>query len=254
MSSPVRRPPRPCWRAAPPGRRGVGARLGRACGGGARRRPDPGRDGRPTPSASCRVSRRTWAGDELAEGCLAIQAGALWVATNVDPTLPTERGLLPGNGSLVAALRRATGADPEVAGKPQATDVPGRYRAHREPTAADGRGPAGQRHRRGERERASRACSCSPGYPTPEPCSTRPPGTDRTTSPPTSSGLAGEPGASCARVRSPAGRSPATRPTRPTRPTRTSRPSYCTPRPGGQRARPDRSVASAVRRALVRRP
>ncbi len=56
---------------------------------------------------------------QLAEGGLAIRAGALWVATNVDPTLPTERGLLPGNGSLVAALQRATGADPEVAGKPR---------------------------------------------------------------------------------------------------------------------------------------
>jgi HAD superfamily hydrolase (TIGR01450 family) len=55
---------------------------------------------------------------ELAEAALAIRAGALWVAANVDPTLPTERGLLPGNGSLVAALRTATGAEPQVAGKP----------------------------------------------------------------------------------------------------------------------------------------
>ncbi|CAM2736309.1 HAD family hydrolase [Mycobacterium intermedium] len=55
---------------------------------------------------------------DLAEAALAIRAGALWVAANVDPTLPTERGLLPGNGSLVAALRAATGAEPEVAGKP----------------------------------------------------------------------------------------------------------------------------------------
>ncbi len=55
---------------------------------------------------------------ELAEAALAIQAGALWVAANVDPTLPSERGLLPGNGSLVAALRAATGAEPKVAGKP----------------------------------------------------------------------------------------------------------------------------------------
>lgn len=55
---------------------------------------------------------------DLAEAALAIRAGALWVAANVDPTLPTERGLLPGNGSLVAALRAATGADPQVAGKP----------------------------------------------------------------------------------------------------------------------------------------
>ncbi|GAB7143158.1 HAD-IIA family hydrolase [Mycobacterium riyadhense] len=55
---------------------------------------------------------------ELAEAALAIRSGALWVAANVDPTLPTERGLLPGNGSLVAALRTATGAEPQVAGKP----------------------------------------------------------------------------------------------------------------------------------------
>lgn len=55
---------------------------------------------------------------DLAEAALAIRAGALWVAANVDPTLPTERGLLPGNGSFVAALRAATGAEPRVAGKP----------------------------------------------------------------------------------------------------------------------------------------
>jgi hypothetical protein len=58
---------------------------------------------------------------DLAEAALAIRAGALWVAANIDPTLPTERGLLPGNGSLVAALRIATGAEPKVAGKPAPT-------------------------------------------------------------------------------------------------------------------------------------
>lgn len=58
-----------------------------------------------------------WA--DLAEACLAIRAGAVWVACNVDPTLPTERGQLPGNGSMVAALRTATGATPAVAGKPE---------------------------------------------------------------------------------------------------------------------------------------
>lgn len=55
---------------------------------------------------------------DLAEACVALNAGALWVACNVDPTLPTERGQLPGNGSLVAALRAATGLEPLVAGKP----------------------------------------------------------------------------------------------------------------------------------------
>lgn len=57
-----------------------------------------------------------WA--QLAEACLAVRAGALWVACNIDPTLPTERGQLPGNGSMVAALRTATGQQPVVAGKP----------------------------------------------------------------------------------------------------------------------------------------
>ncbi|WP_447008780.1 HAD-IIA family hydrolase [Saccharothrix sp. DSM 118769] len=55
---------------------------------------------------------------ELAEACVAVRAGAKWVACNVDATLPTERGLLPGNGALVAALRTATGVEPLVAGKP----------------------------------------------------------------------------------------------------------------------------------------
>nr|WP_307810987.1 HAD-IIA family hydrolase [Tomitella cavernea] len=57
-----------------------------------------------------------WA--DLAEAALAVRNGAWWVATNVDSTLPDERGLLPGNGSLVAALATATGATPTVAGKP----------------------------------------------------------------------------------------------------------------------------------------
>lgn len=60
-----------------------------------------------------------WA--NLAEAALAIRSGATWVAANVDRTLPSERGLLPGNGSMVAALRAATDQDPQVAGKPEPT-------------------------------------------------------------------------------------------------------------------------------------
>jgi HAD superfamily hydrolase (TIGR01450 family) len=55
---------------------------------------------------------------QLAEACLAIRGGAMWVACNVDRTLPTERGLLPGNGAMVAALQAATDREPTVAGKP----------------------------------------------------------------------------------------------------------------------------------------
>jgi glycerol 3-phosphatase-2 len=55
---------------------------------------------------------------ELNEAALAVQRGARWVATNDDPTRPTDRGLVPGNGAAVAAVRAAVSVDPEVAGKP----------------------------------------------------------------------------------------------------------------------------------------
>jgi glycerol 3-phosphatase-2 len=56
--------------------------------------------------------------DDLAEVALALRGGIPWVATNLDATLPTERGLQPGNGAYVALLRTATGREPDVAGKP----------------------------------------------------------------------------------------------------------------------------------------
>jgi HAD superfamily hydrolase (TIGR01450 family) len=55
---------------------------------------------------------------DLAEAAYAVQAGAFWVATNVDSTLPTARGIAPGNGTLVGAVRQAVGVDPVVVGKP----------------------------------------------------------------------------------------------------------------------------------------
>lgn len=56
----------------------------------------------------------------LAEATAAVRGGAVWVATNVDLTLPTERGTMPGNGSMVGVVRIASGAEPLVAGKPAA--------------------------------------------------------------------------------------------------------------------------------------
>jgi glycerol 3-phosphatase-2 len=56
---------------------------------------------------------------QLAEAALAIRAGAWYVASNVDATLPTTRGPQPGNGSLVQVLVTATGQQPVVAGKPE---------------------------------------------------------------------------------------------------------------------------------------
>ena len=54
----------------------------------------------------------------LSEGVYAINAGALHVATNLDATLPTERGFALGNGSLVAAVVHASGKEPLAGGKP----------------------------------------------------------------------------------------------------------------------------------------
>lgn len=56
---------------------------------------------------------------DLAEATVAVRAGALWIATNTDMTIPTARGVMPGNGSLVAAVAAAVGVEPLVAGKPQ---------------------------------------------------------------------------------------------------------------------------------------
>lgn len=56
---------------------------------------------------------------QLAEATFAVRAGALWVASNLDLTVPTARGIAPGNGTLVAAVGTALGRSPDVvAGKP----------------------------------------------------------------------------------------------------------------------------------------
>ena len=56
--------------------------------------------------------------EHLRTACLAIRAGAAYVATNADKTFPTEVGLIPGAGAIVAALSAATDTDPLVVGKP----------------------------------------------------------------------------------------------------------------------------------------
>ncbi|MDI2131847.1 HAD-IIA family hydrolase [Yinghuangia seranimata] len=55
----------------------------------------------------------------LAEASYAVGAGVPWFASNADLTIPTERGIAPGNGALVGVVRAATGAEPIVAGKPE---------------------------------------------------------------------------------------------------------------------------------------
>jgi glycerol 3-phosphatase-2 len=55
----------------------------------------------------------------LAEGGLAVAAGALFIGSNADATLPTPRGRQPGNGSLLQVIATATGRAPLIAGKPE---------------------------------------------------------------------------------------------------------------------------------------
>jgi 4-nitrophenyl phosphatase len=49
----------------------------------------------------------------------ALRQGAMFVATNADLRYPTPRGLMPGAGSIVAALQATSGIEPLVIGKPE---------------------------------------------------------------------------------------------------------------------------------------
>ena len=59
----------------------------------------------------------TWA--QLTEAAFALQRGAQYFATNLDATLPQERGFALGNGALVRAVSYATRKRPVAAGKPE---------------------------------------------------------------------------------------------------------------------------------------
>ncbi|MGZ7259840.1 TIGR01457 family HAD-type hydrolase, partial [Streptococcus pyogenes] len=57
--------------------------------------------------------------EKLVTATLAIEKGAVFIGTNPDLNIPTERGLLPGAGSLLALLEAATRVQPHIVGKPQ---------------------------------------------------------------------------------------------------------------------------------------
>jgi len=60
----------------------------------------------------------TFTYDALSDASVAIRAGARFVATNADATLPTPDGPVPGAGAIVAFLSVASGREPEITGKP----------------------------------------------------------------------------------------------------------------------------------------
>lgn len=74
----------------------------------------------PTPDAVIQGFDPSLGWKDLAEAAFAVAAGAVWVATNTDLSIPQARGIAPGNGTLVAAVSAATGRSPLVAGKPEA--------------------------------------------------------------------------------------------------------------------------------------
>jgi len=57
--------------------------------------------------------------DKLATATLNIRAGAYFIGTNGDISLPTEYGVTHGNGAILAALQAATGIAPTIIGKPE---------------------------------------------------------------------------------------------------------------------------------------
>lgn len=57
--------------------------------------------------------------DKLSEACYAIEQGALFIGTNMDPSFPTERGNAPGNGAILRAIEHVTGVAAVVLGKPE---------------------------------------------------------------------------------------------------------------------------------------
>lgn len=57
--------------------------------------------------------------EKLAKACLAVRNGATFISTNGDIAIPTERGLMPGNGSLTSVIAVSTRVDPIFIGKPE---------------------------------------------------------------------------------------------------------------------------------------
>lgn len=61
---------------------------------------------------------RDFSYETIARASRSIREGAMFIATNDDPTHPTPEGLLPGTGALVAAVATSAESSPVVAGKP----------------------------------------------------------------------------------------------------------------------------------------
>lgn len=61
--------------------------------------------------------------EKLAKACLLVREGAQFISTNSDVALPSERGFLPGNGSITSVVSVSTGVQPLFIGKPESIIV-----------------------------------------------------------------------------------------------------------------------------------
>jgi NagD protein len=61
---------------------------------------------------------RTYSFERITRAIRLIAAGARFIATNPDPTGPSNAGPVPATGSVAALISRATGVDPYFVGKP----------------------------------------------------------------------------------------------------------------------------------------
>lgn len=78
---------------------------------------------------------------EIQDACCQIREGALFIATNPDDQIPSERGLIPHTGMMVRYIADCTGIEPVMAGKPSAAtkdDFPALFGCRHEDIAVIG--------------------------------------------------------------------------------------------------------------------
>jgi NagD protein len=56
--------------------------------------------------------------ERIAQAIRYVAAGARFIATNPDPTGPSEKGIMPACGAMAALIEKATGIAPYYVGKP----------------------------------------------------------------------------------------------------------------------------------------
>jgi 4-nitrophenyl phosphatase len=57
--------------------------------------------------------------EKMKKASLAIQKGAIYMGTNPDLTYPSNEGILPGCGAILASITAASGVEPIIIGKPK---------------------------------------------------------------------------------------------------------------------------------------